>query len=270
MNNDNDSIIIQLNNISEAPPAYTTAGYAEAPLDESEAQYHDFVGIPDHEVVAVDKKYISNKHIIYCIKEDLKSFNPETNMMQCDTLKITDNDGYEQYNCRIEGNKVFIYDRDGIPIINSFDINRNYQNMSIFRGEGITDQIASIETTSKITDDIQIYHVKFFNTASNENEELVMCYNKLNHYNYIYCNKGKVNETIIGTIKMDKKFKSEYKVEISPMVDTMLLLGLGTLVVRLSTIKKIYDRMKNVVLCLVLICIILFLYYIISQIKIDN
>jgi len=267
MNNDNDSIVIQLDTFNESPPAYT-AGYAEAPLDVSEEQYHDFVGIPDHEIVAIDKKYVSNKHIIYCIKEDLKSFDPATNMMQCDTLKITDDDGYEQYNCKIEGNKAFIYNKDGTPIVNSFDFNSNYQNMCIYRGEGITDQIATIKTKNKVTDDIQIYRVQFFNITSNKNEELVMRYNKLNHYHYIYCNKDKENENIIGTIKVNKKLKKEYKVEISPMVDTILLLSLGTLVVRLFTIKKMYNRRKNVILSIVLICLILFLYFIISRVKV--
>jgi len=91
--------VIQINTSYEkAPPAYT-AGYTEAPLDESTEEYHHCVDIPDHEIAIVDRQYVTNKHIIYCLKEGFKTYNTHTHMLDCNIIDIFDSEGNKQYSC---------------------------------------------------------------------------------------------------------------------------------------------------------------------------
>jgi len=166
-------------------------------------------------------------------------------MMDSNTMNIIDNEGNEQFQCmKKDRDKVIIYNKDGTPILNTF-ISDNFKKMYIYKGENETEKLATIETTDKITNANQKCRIQFFNIANNENEELEMHYNKSTLCNYIYCNKGKANETVIGTIKVDEGSRNECKVEISPMVDTMLLLSLGTVVVNFVTVKDDIKKKKD-------------------------
>jgi len=144
--------------------------------------------------------------------------------------------------------------------LNSFVEGDDNKKMYVYKGKSKAEQLATVETTKKITNNIQIYHIHIFNIVSNEIEELEMHYNRVTQCYYIYCNKDKENETIIGTIKMNKIERKEFKVEISPMVDTMLLISLGAIVVRLDTIKEIDKNKKtnNLNICFLSIKIMLY------------
>jgi len=246
--------VIHINNLNEIQTTCTVG---------SNEEY--YIGIPDHEIVAVDKQYVSNKPNIYCLKEGSKMYNARIKMTDCNTMNIVDSEGNEQFMCiKKDRDRVIIYNKDNTPILNTF-VNDDFKKMYIYKGENETEKLVTIETSSQITNDIQKCRIHFHNIASNENEELEMRYSKSTLCNYIYCNKGKANETIIGAIKVDNRLKNECTVEISPMVDTMLLLSLSTVVVNFLTVKNDIKKKKEFYLdfcsccCLILIFLTLLL-----------
>ncbi|ORX80259.1 hypothetical protein BCR32DRAFT_327755 [Anaeromyces robustus] len=227
---------------SEQLPQYTP-GYTESPFDiNTKIQYNDFINIPDHEIAIIDRKYVTNKHIIYYLREGLKTYNRITyNYDESDTIDILDSEEQKQFYCKKKGkgNKIIIYDDEYTPVLNVNVEMKNYKEIYICKDTSNSELYATIKTSSKVTDDIRNYSISVFNKANNEEEELEMKYNKFRNYYTIYCNnKGKDKKIMIGTIKKIGKDRKKFSVEIAPMVDFMFLLGLGTLVIRLEAIKK--------------------------------
>ncbi|OUM62009.1 hypothetical protein PIROE2DRAFT_11830 [Piromyces sp. E2] len=184
---------------------------------------------PDHEIVGVDKQYISDKNTTYCIKEGVK----------CEDK--------EQYKYMNEDNGIIFCNLDGTPISNFHVKIGSYKNMYVYKGESETEQLVHIETSKMITEDVQSYHVRFLNTATNKSEQLEMHFSRSNQCYYIYCNKDKDNESLIGTVKIEitRYIKKEYKIEISPMVDRLFLLSIISLIVKLETKKGINTNETN-------------------------
>jgi len=222
---------------SEDPPTYA-AGYTEIPFDENTENNHHNVNI-NHEIAVIDRYYVTNKPTFYYLKESIKMW----------TSDIVDSEGSKQYSCTSknikEKDKFIIYDIDDTPILNFYFDGNNYKKGYVCKGETRTEQLVTIEATSKLTDDIQSYRILIFNIITNENEELEMRFNKSTQCYYIYCNKGKEIETVIGTISMSKILRRDCTIKISPLIDTMLLISLGAIVVRLDNVKEMNKDKKT-------------------------
>ncbi|OUM62010.1 hypothetical protein PIROE2DRAFT_62172 [Piromyces sp. E2] len=187
---------------------------------------YDNVRQPDHEIAVVGKQYVTSNNTSLCIKFE--------------ALTVVDHEGNEQYKFLQKGDGVLICNLDGTPILNCYAKQGTYRNMYVYKGEGETDQLVHIETSKVISKDIQSYLINILNIARNESEQLEMHYNKSNQCYYIYSNKDKANESLIGIIKKEitRRLEKEYKIEIAPMVDRMLLLSIGGVIVRLDFKKS--------------------------------
>ncbi|ORX76065.1 hypothetical protein BCR32DRAFT_329534 [Anaeromyces robustus] len=230
---------MQQNQDSSDPPPYTPGPYyAEAPYDTNTKNYNDFINIPDHEIVIIDRKYVTNKHIKYCLREGFSSFSNHT-------IVILDSERKEQFNCKEKNNQVILYDIDNCPILNAYGEINNYNKTYIYKDAKDDVVYASIECPAKITDDIRNYSINILNKANNKREELEMRFNKFRGYYCVYCNKGKDNEVMIGTIRKSNTSSMKYSIEIAPMVDYMFMLSLGILIIRFETIKRILHQKRT-------------------------
>jgi len=245
--------------VEEVPPPYTpvaentdnigeNADYTEPPPDEGLEEYDNFIDSPDHEVAVVGRNYVTNKHVIYRIKEGVQSVDSHSTL-DYDTMEIFDDKDIKQFNCVKDGGRIYISNNDFETILNvSAEVDR-CSKIHVFKDYSRTEHYATIETSSRVNDDIQIYRVSVFNIATQKHEVLEMRYNKFRRYYYIFCNKDEKKKVTIGTIKVEDKTRKEYRIEIAPMVDYMLLLSFGILVSRLEHIKKIYAKIvKNLIL----------------------
>ncbi|ORX80258.1 hypothetical protein BCR32DRAFT_300311 [Anaeromyces robustus] len=224
---------------SEIPPPYTL-DYTESPFDENiTTEYNDSINIPDHEIAVIDKKYVTNKHIKYCLRERLKINNKKLfKIIENETIDILDSEENEQFYCEKNKEIITIYDTERTPIFNVNMEMKNNKEIYIYEGTNNSELCGTIKTSSKKNNAVLNYNISIFNKYNNENEELEMRFNKFRKYYSIYCNKGKDKEILIGIIKKLDTVRKQYTVEIAPMVDYMFLLGLGTLLIILDIIKK--------------------------------
>lgn len=240
----------------EQPPS-NSLGYMAPPLDGTSEVYNNLISIPDYEIVAIDKKYVANKHMKFSI-EDSSDFRE---------INILESDGFIEYSCKKEGTLLSIYDMNHNVVISTrvqsdfkkLEIIKNTENSS---SDDISITYATIETKSKVIDNERNYKITILNKTTNEMEELNMDYEKLYNDKYysIYCNNGTDKKTMIGVIKKKNPLgrnDETVTVEVAPMVDYMLLLGLGVLVKRIESRKRnLKDEKTDLLITTALMCII--------------
>ncbi|KAG4107582.1 hypothetical protein H8356DRAFT_1416960 [Neocallimastix lanati (nom. inval.)] len=190
------------------------------------------IGKPNHEIIALDSKYICSHDTIYCFREGFSNYTSNT-------LVILDNENKEIYNCEIKGNTTIIYDKNGDPILNTcFNINKKSfdstfeETINISEGKDLTNSKYGImKSTYKLNRHTLVpinlvYKIEFLNLYNNKLEKLeVRLSNEIFGCYFIYCNPGEKNETLICKIKKEKRNKKYYTIEVAAGVDYMYMLA---------------------------------------------
>jgi len=247
---------IQLNQENTSEPAPPTSDdYTEPPMDENDIEYNELINIPDHEIVIIDKKYISNKHTKFFLKDrdEICERDSHGNLKihENDITDIFDVDNVDQFYCKKTKERITLYDIENTPILNVI-MKSSRKEMCIYKGEDSTEMYATININLS-----QNYNISFLNKTNNETEVLEMRYDKQKKYYCIYSKEGD-KEVLIGTIKKlnTGRVRKRYTVEIAPMVDSMLLLGLGTIVVKIEKLKKEDNHNTDALLFAASFCVI--------------
>jgi len=216
------------------PPAYTPPLEIPPPIDNSgaEVKFSNSINIPDHEIVAIKRSFLSKRHDTFYIREGFSSFNSHV-------ILVIDSEGKEVYTCKEKLSQVVLYDIDKTPILNAYTGGLKYKEIFIYEGKKKeSTPFAVMKTENDINNDIYVYRISFLNKTINVEEVIEARYDGFSKVYGIYINPGQPNETLICTIWKKSKVSVNYEIEIAPMVDYMFMLSLVTGFMRIESIKR--------------------------------
>jgi len=220
-------------NSNTLPPAYTPPLEIPPPLDNSGTKFSNTIGIPDHEIVAIKRSFLSKRHDTFCIREGFSSFNNHV-------ILVIDSEGKEVYTCKEKMTQVVLYDIDKTPILNACTSGLKYKEIFIYEGKKKeSTPFAVMKTENDINNDIYVYKVHFLNKTTKVEEVIEARYDGFSKVYGVYINPKQPNETMICSIWRKNKVSVNYEIEIAPMVDYMFMLSIATAFMRIESIKRI-------------------------------
>jgi len=217
----------------------TISNYFSVPyIDANANDYKEIlmdINSPDHDIVNVDKKYITTCRTTFTIKKGFNQYNDNS-------IVILNNDNKEQFRCNKKwySDSTIIRDVNNVSILasrytfsiitqnddsqDSMYVNKIHERITISSGDSSDGKYGKINTMYTLNKaGMNIRRAEFENILSKKKEILEIRHYQYTPEYYVYCNVGEKNETMISKFRFHEK---KYTIEVAPRVDYMYMLAI--------------------------------------------
>eukprot|EP00833_Pecoramyces_ruminatium_P013321 jgi/Orpsp1_1/1187353/evm.model.d7180000057086.1 len=168
---------------------------------------------PEIDIIAFDKKFISQQSSIYFLKEG---------------KIITNDEKIEMFNCNDEINKVIVYNNNHLPLFNVQCNALSYpiEKLTIYESNMNEKVIASLKI--KRTFMKKKYVIEYFNKTNNKNEILNMeCDGSYTSCEIYYGKKKEGGSMICKIVKLKTPSEKDFSIELAPKVDYLFMIAIA-------------------------------------------